>query len=784
MKKFLDGMARGVVRHKFIVLAVFVVITIASIVSVFFVDLNSDFFSYLPKNSDMKKGLDFLETTFNMSSTIMLGVDKVEQPEELQSYIDEIKTYEGVVADNVMWWGMFEAFKDIDVSKSLDEVQEQINSSSSIKVNVRKMMQDMGLGEDQLQDMVDYISTDEFKANLQPMFHPADNMYVIVIQLNVPCASDEAIAVLNNIDKMFAPTDYEIETGGMTDVMNAMFNTTLGEIWKYVIMAVPIMFIILFLTTDSLVDPFIFMITLGVSIVVNMGTNIIFNLTGTGVSAITYAASAVLQLGLAMDYTIFLMHACAEERQKTLSNAVAMERAIPRTFSTVAASALTTAGGFLAMFFMKFELGGDLGLVLAKGVVLALLTVVFLQPCLMLFTTKISDKTAHRIRLPSFKKTGSFSIRHRKTIVAIAILLLVPALIFGNGLDISYTKFVAPIENPTAVEATVGQLSNSVIVMAPVDKGSDATQRKFIDKMNELIESKQVTTVLSAYTMMPEEYHNVINVLATNSLVSSFMPMMPADMGLGMMTSYAADGYALYMVMLTGSAESPEAGAALKTIKAAVEDCFGNTGREVYVTGMEQAVSDLAAITPTDFMVVSIVSALLILIILIFTLRSFKLSVLVVAVIELGIFINLALVNLVGGSINFMCYIVLSAIQLGATVDYAILFTVKYKRYLDSMSAKEAAYKALSESGVSVITSVAIMAGCCLSVTFVSSNVVIGDLCMMIARGSLISGLLVLLLLPGLLVLCTGNRRARRPLKIKLPTHRKIDKVKVSDKVE
>ena len=131
-----------------------------------------------------------------------------------------------------------------------------------------------------------------------------------------------------------------------------------------------------------------------------------------------------------------------------------------------------------------------------------------------------------------------------------------------------------------------------------------------------------------------------------------------------------------------------------------------------------------------------------------------------------------------------MCYIVLSAIQLGATVDYAILFTVKYKRYLDSMSAKEAAYKALSESGVSVITSVAIMAGCCLSVTFVSSNVVIGDLCMMIARGSLISGLLVLLLLPGLLVLCTGNRRARRPLKIKLPTHRKIDKVKVSDKVE
>ncbi|MDE5618615.1 MAG: MMPL family transporter, partial [Clostridia bacterium] len=443
---------------------VFIVLTVASIVSVFFVNLNSDFFSYLPQNSDMKEGLDFLESKFHMSATIMLGVDKVEDKDDLLPYIDEISGYEGVVSDGVMWWGTIDKFKDMNLDASLSEVAASMHIPVS---SLYKMMEEMGLERRQLRELINYIKSDEFRENLSPMFHPKENMYIVVIQLNVPCASDEAIAVLNNIEKMFAPTDYEIETGGMSDVMNAMFNTTLGEIWKYVVMAVPIMLIILILTTDSLVDPFIFMITLGVSIVVNMGTNIIFNLTGSGVSAITYAASAVLQLGLAMDYTIFLMHAYSEERQKTLSNALAMERAIPRTFSTVAASALTTAGGFLAMFFMKFELGGDLGLVLAKGVILALVTVVFLQPCLMLFTTKISDKTAHRIRLPSFKKLGSFSIRHRKTIVAIAIMLLVPALIFGNGLDISYTKFVEEKENPTQVESMVAQLSNSVIVMAP-----------------------------------------------------------------------------------------------------------------------------------------------------------------------------------------------------------------------------------------------------------------------------------------------------------------------------
>lgn len=759
MKKLLDGFAHGVVKHRFIVLAVFVVLIVASAVATFFVKVNSDFFSYLPDDSKTSVGLEKLEENFEMSSTIMLGVDNVENQDDLKPYIEQISALEGVVAGNVTWWGMFEELAGMDGNAMMEELK----SNTVIWNIMQNVLERYEIPESQIVSLIDYIGSQEFRDSVQPMFHPYEEMYIIIIQLNVPCASDEAVAVIDSIEDMFAPTPYDIETGGMTDVVKNMFNSTIDELWKYVLIAVFIMFIILFLTTDSLVDPFIFMTTLGISIVLNMGTNILFNLTGTGVSVITYASSTVLQLALSMDYTIFLMHAFAEERAKTTRDSIAMERAIPRTFSTVSASAITTAGGFLALFFMKFKLGGDMGLVLAKGVFLSLLTVIALQPCLMLFTTKLSDKTAHKIYLPKFSKTGSFSIRHRKIIVAVAVALLVPAVILGNMLDITYIKFIEENDNPTRVETTVADLSNSVIVITPVKY--DDSQEKFIAKINAMIDEGKVNTVLGAYTMLPEEYHDLLNKLATPELSSMLGMAGNAVPGIGMVNSYVNNNYTLYMIMLSGESESEAAETALAEIHTSMDELFG--ADTWYCTGMEQAVEDLAAITPTDFVVVSVVSAVIILIVLILTLRSFKFSALVVAVIEMGIFINLAINNLMGDSINFMCYIVLSAVELGATVDYAILFTVKYQRNLEIMSSKEAAYVALRDSGVSVLTSVAIMAGCCLSVAFVTTNIVVGQLCLMIARGSIISGILVLLLLPGLLVVCTGRKRVHKKFRPK-----------------
>ena len=176
---------------------------------------------------------------------------------------------------------------------------------------------------------------------------------------------------------------------------------------------------------------------------------------------------------------------------------------------------------------------------------------------------------------------------------------------------------------------------------------------------------------------------------------------------------------------------------------------------------MSQAVEDLKEITPTDFNIVTIVSVLIILVVLLFTLRSFKMSAIIIAVIEFGIFLNLTLCYIVGQQINFMAYIILSSIQLGATVDYAILFTVKYKNYLGALPARQAAYKGLTESGVSILTSVAILAGCCLSVSLITSNRIVSEITMLIARGAIISGILVLVLLPALLIMFTGNQKLK-----------------------
>ena len=235
---------------------------------------------------------------------------------------------------------------------------------------------------------------------------------------------------------------------------------------------------------------------------------------------------------------------------------------------------------------------------------------------------------------------------------------------------------------------------------------------------------------------------------------------VPLPAGFDMVSNFAGNGYTMYSIMVNCEAESQEASQSLAQIRQMLDDNFGSGN--YYITGMSQAVEDLKVITPMDNMIVNIVSVLLIFVVLLIALKSIKLPILLISVIELGIFINLSISYVLGQSVNFMAYIIISAIQLGATVDYAILYTVKYQRYLDVMPAKEASYRALRDSGVSILTSVAIMAGCCLSVALVTSNRIVGEITLMIARGSIISGLLTLLVLPALLVVTTGNRKLKK----------------------
>ena len=740
MKRF----AKFVVKYRLIILGVMLLLMIASLFAMSYVNVNSDILSYLPEDVDMTRGLNFMKENFDMQGDAIIGVQGATY-EDMQELVSLIENKGGTKQGGIIWYGLLKEMQDIDWTM----LENQWVASL-----VNNLLNKYGLKMEDLKEMTEQLSNNP---EIVSLFHPDDETYLMMLQLNVPSSSNEAMDLLSEIENYFDEKGLDYAMGGSTQITREIFDSTIGEIGKYALVAVLVMFIILLLTTNSIIDPIVFMVTLGVSIVVNMGTNLIL----PSVSVVTYAASSILQLALSMDYAIFLMHSFAEEQKKTLDDKLAMERAIPKTFSTISASALTTVGGFLALFAMRFKIGEDLGLVLAKGVFLSLVTVVLLQPCLMLLTNKIARKTQHRIIVPKFKNVASYAVTHRKTIVTIALLLLIPTVIMQNMVGLSYIKFVEEDPNPTAIEQKVDALSNSLVVIVPAKtesmdgESNIKDQYEFLEKIRE---RDDVNAVMGLFSMLPEDVAEGIVNLVNDEDMGKLMASSGMDMS--MITGFLNNGYTMYSVMINAESESAEGTKALNEIRAILDDTFG--AGEYYITGMTQAVSDLQGITPTDFMVVSLVSVAIIFVILLFTLRSLKMSTIVVLVIEFGIFVNLSISYIFGQTVNFMAYIILSSIQLGATVDYAILYTVKYQNYLGIRSAREAAYTALTESGVSIMTSVAILAGCCLSVSLITTNIIVSEITLMIARGSIISGILVMVLLPALLIISTGNQKLEK----------------------
>lgn len=740
MKRF----AKFVVKYRLIILGVMLLLMIASLFAMSYVNVNSDILSYLPEDVDMTRGLNFMKENFDMQGDAIIGVQGATY-EDMQELVSLIENKGGTKQGGIIWYGLLKEMQDIDWT---------MLENPWVASLVNNLLNKYGLKMEDLKEMTEQLSNNP---EIVSLFHPDDETYLMMLQLNVPSSSNEAMDLLSEIENYFDEKGLDYAMGGSTQITREIFDSTIGEIGKYALVAVLVMFIILLLTTNSIIDPIIFMVTLGVSIVVNMGTNLIL----PSVSVVTYAASSILQLALSMDYAIFLMHSFAEEQKKTLDDKLAMERAIPKTFSTISASALTTVGGFLALFAMRFKIGEDLGLVLAKGVFLSLVTVVLLQPCLMLLTNKIARKTQHRIIVPKFKNVASYAVTHRKTIVTIAVLLLIPTVIMQNMVGLSYIKFVEEDPNPTAIEQKVDALSNSLVVIVPAKtesmdgESNIKDQYEFLEKIRE---RDDVNAVMGLFSMLPEDIAEGIVNLVNDEDMGKLMASSGMDMS--MITGFLNNGYTMYSVMINAESESAEGTKALNEIRAILDDTFG--AGEYYITGMTQAVSDLQDITPTDFMVVSLVSVAIIFVILLFTLRSLKMSTIVVLVIEFGIFVNLSISYIFGQTVNFMAYIILSSIQLGATVDYAILYTVKYQNYLGIRSAREAAYTALTESGVSIMTSVAILAGCCLSVSLITTNIIVSEITLMIARGSIISGILVMVLLPALLIISTGNQKLEK----------------------
>ena len=678
-------------------------------------NINSDIMSYLPEGTDTYDGSAFLSENFGIESNAVYAVKGESVTyEDLALAVEKAKADEHVT--DIMWLG----------------------SMNSIEVGTLKVKDPFSMME----------GGEETKQKLQTIFYK-DGNYMLMVTMDVGASTNEAGASLSHINAALDEAGAEYVAGGTAPVSRKVYDDAINEMPIYLAIAIALVLIILFVVSANWLEPLVFMLTMGVSIVINMGTNFFF----PEVSIITFCAASILQLALAMDYSIFLTQIYSEERQKGLPQKGAMISAIGTTLNTVFASALTTMGGFAAFFVMSFTLGADLGGVLIKGIFLAMLTVLVLQPCLLIILSKPMAKTGHK-RLFDFKfrRVAKFSVRHKIIIVILFSLVLIPAFIGQLLLPLSYLNFMPKTEGDPDLVAYVSDTSNQIFLAVPVDKDDPVKNVTFAENVEKI---EGVSGVAGYFAFLPKQAIGADGRLRLKYGLSADLTALGEQGGY-----ITKDGYTLYLISLSkdNNVESMAATEILNKVKNLAKTTFS---AKIYSTGVVQAVADFRVLTPRDFRWITLISIAIIFVVLLISFRSLVYPFMLVLLIELGTWINFSISTIFGQSLNFLAYIVVGAIQLGATVDYAILVTHKYRALLkEGKDPSLAAYESGTSCTMSILTSASILVAACASVTVVSSNAVIKEVTMMCMRGAAISTVLVLFVLPSLLA-CTSRLRIR-----------------------
>lgn len=665
-----------IIKFRIPIIIFFVILCIASGVMYFFITVNSDITSYLPTDSNSSIGQQFLKENFGIEGDMMIVVKEEKGMRALRSKAMELEGIENM--ESVTWIG----------ATSMQLMQ--LISPEGYQKAYDALVQ--GENEDQ---------------------------FLFVCTLTVNSSDPKAFDVIEKAKAIFS--DNEATFSGTVALSKQTFDETIYSLPVFTAIALVMILIVLLLTTQSWLEPFILFLSIIAAILINMGSNLIF----PDISIITHSCASILQIGLTMDYAIFLMHSYRSEMLRSFDPHAALVKAVPHTLKTVAASALTTIGGFVALCFMRISVGTDLAKVLIKGIVLSLLTIMILQPALIMTFRKWLEKGKHRYLNFQMRKPVAFSIKHKWPIV-ICVFALIAVCAWGQTtISYNYLKFSKPIENPTENQQIAEKMGNQIIIVVPNEPDK---QKEMLERLHE---NEAIVNIMGIYEFLPVE-------IVTNPSYAE------------MFKQFINNGYTMYTVSIAYNYESSEGIAALNYVRGVLGERFD----EFHITGTSQAVQDLAAITPTDLAVVTGVSIGIIALILLLSLRSFKKTLLIVLLIQGGIWINISLSALISGEMNFMTVIAINAIQLGATIDYAILMTTKFKEYRkEGMPPKTAAIRAGKNSAMSIITSALIMICVCLSVLVISQNLIVTEITGMIARGSFISALLVIVVMPSLLVI-------------------------------
>lgn len=636
--------------------------------------INYDVLTYLPEDIETMQGQEIMTNDFGIGAFSMLMVDGMED-KEIVKLKEKVEKVDGV--ENVLW---YDSLVDISVPQSV------------------------------------------LPSKLYDEYNTEDGTMMAVF-FKDGTSSDETMKAITEIRKI---TGEQCFLSGMSAIVEDTKELAEKETPLYVLIAVALSALVLAITMESIFVPVLFLLSIGIAIVYNLGTNVFFG----EISYITKALAAVLQLGVTMDYSIFLMHSYQEQQVRYNGDKErAMAHAISQTFSSVIGSSVTTVAGFIALCFMSFTLGKDIGIVMAKGVIFGVLVCVTVLPSMILCCDKLIEKTKHKPLLPDIGRISD-KVTKRYVIYVVAFVILLFPAIYGNNhtgvyynLDESLPKDLPSVIANTKLKEDYNMNTTHMILVDSSVAGSD------VKKMSQEI----------------EKVDGVKWVLGLDNLVGSGIPadMLPESVT-GMLKN---DKYQLLMVNSTYKVATDKVNKQIEQIDKIID----KYDKGAMLVGEGPLTKDLINITDTDFKRVSAVSIGIVFVIILLLFKSVTIPVILVGVIEFAIFVNMGIPFYTGTKLPFVASIVIGTIQLGATVDYAILMTTRYQRERSRGAGKfDAITTAHKFSAQSIIVSALSFFAATIGVGLYSNIDMISSLCILMARGALISMVVVVLILPSL----------------------------------
>lgn len=665
----MDKILSKLLKRRKLVATIFIVAAVAFAVCIPFVSINYNMVDYLPDTAQSTRALSEMEAEFVQTVPNAKAMIKNTSVSEALSYKQKISEIDGVKL--VMWLDDV-----VDVKEPLEVLDKDIVSG-----------------------------------------YYKDNTALIQIAIE----SGKEAEVVDEIRKIIGAENC-LSGDAVDSAQSQSMSET--ESLKSMAILVPMLIIILIISTNHWLEPILYLAAIGISVLINMGTNIFFD----DISYLTFAISPILQMAVSLDYAIFLLHRFEYYRPREQSNEAAMVKAMRVSFKSIIASAATTAFGFMALTFMNFKIGFDLGLNLVKGILISFVCVVIFMPCLTLLLVKALDKTKHKSFVPKVKNVGGIVRKIKTPVLIFVAILIIPSFVAQNNNSFIYGTSGWDTESRAAhdtvkINETFGESINMVLL---VPKGDVAREKELCNELGGI--------------------KNVTSVVAYASMVGNVIP--PGYLDESITAQFYSEHYARIILYVSTPSESKEAFECVEQVREVANGYYD----DVLTCGQSANTYDIKDVVTEDSTRVNIINILAIGLVLLLTFRSISLPVMLIMTIETSIWINLAIPYFTGTTIGYIGYLVMTTVQLGATVDYAILFTDNYLHNRRKMLPGEAIELTINKNLSSIMVSASILISAGIALNLVSSNAVIAQLGTLLSRGTGFSLLLVVFFLPGMLI--------------------------------